>query len=56
MERLELPVYVGIWVLVEASNVLECSPFLGHVSRLPGRLHELGKVSIGFLSEGSIHE
>ncbi len=36
MKGLDFPVDVGEGILEESSNVLECSPLLGHISGLPG--------------------
>ena len=42
------------WVLEESGDVLECSPFLSHVSWLLGFSDELSEITIGLLGEGSI--
>jgi len=42
------------WVLEESGDVLECSPFLSHVSWLLGLSDELSEITIGLLGEGSI--
>ena len=42
------------WVLEESGDVLECSPFLSHVSWLLGPSDELSEITIGLLGEGSI--
>jgi hypothetical protein len=54
MEGLELPENVCEGILEESGNIFECSPFLSHVSRLSCGLNEFTKVTIGFLSKGSI--
>ena len=54
MEGLELPENVCEGILEESGNIFECSPFLGHVSRLSCGLNEFTKVSIGFLGKGPI--
>ena len=53
-EWLNFPVEVTEWVLEETSNVLECSPLLGHIARLSCGSNELSKVTICLLSKGSI--
>ena len=53
MEGLRLPVKVAYGVFEEAGNVLERSPPLGVVTRLPGLVHELAEVTIGVLSQSS---
>ena len=42
------------WVLEESGDVLECSPFLSHISWLLGPSDELSEITIGLLGEGSI--
>ena len=51
-----LPEGVAEWILEESSDVLECSPSLGHISWLLCSHYELSKVTIGLLSEGSIQQ
>lgn len=46
VERLDLPVGISKWILVEPGNVLESSPFLSHVSWFLGGVHELNEVSV----------
>lgn len=53
MQRFNFPVNITVWILEESGNVLECSPFLCHVSGLPCGLHELGKITISFLGQSS---
>ena len=50
---LGLPVHVSKGVLEESSNVFECSPSLGLISRLLLRVNELGEVTVSFFCEGS---
>ncbi len=51
MKGLDFPIDIGEGVLKESCDVLEGSPFLGHVSRLPCRKKELIEVSISLLSQ-----
>lgn len=51
---LNLPVNIGEGILEESSDVLESSPLLGHISWLSSGSDELGEVTIGLLSKGSI--
>jgi hypothetical protein len=53
-QGLHLPVSIGEGVLEESCDVLEGSPLLSHISGLSCRSHELGEVTIGLLSKGSI--
>lgn len=53
VEGLNLPVDVAEGVFEEASDVLEGSPALSVVTGLLGLVHELAKVAIGVLSQGS---
>ena len=48
-----LPESVAEWVLEESRDVLEGSPFLGHVSWLLGSGNELGEIAVSLLGEGS---
>jgi hypothetical protein len=41
------------WVLEESGDVLECSPFLSHISWLLGFSNEFSEITIGLLGEGS---
>ena len=54
-EWLDFPIDVTVWVLEETSDVLECSPFLGHVARLSCGSNELSKVTVCLLSKGSTY-
>jgi hypothetical protein len=47
------PEGVTEWVLEESSEVLESSPFLGHVSWLLGLGDELSVITIGLLGQSS---
>ena len=47
------PEGVTEWILEEPSEVLEGSPFLGHVSWLLGLGNELSVITIGLLGQGS---
>ncbi len=51
MERVDFPEEVTEGVLVETSDVLKTSPFLGHVSWLSCCVHELAEITIGFLGQ-----
>lgn len=51
---LNFPVGISEGILEESSDVLECSPFLGHISGFSSGSDELGEVTIGLLSKGSI--
>ena len=53
MEWLNLPVSVSNWVLEEASDVFERSPFLGIVSWLHSSVDPFSKITIGGLHERS---
>ena len=53
LENGGLPEGVGEGIFVESSNVLEGSPFLGHVSGLLGLSHEFGKISVSFFGKCS---
>ena len=53
-EGSDFPEGITEWVLEESGDVLECSPFLSHVSWLLGSSDELSEITIGLLSEGSI--
>ena len=48
------PEGVTEWVLEESCNILEGSPFLGHVSWLLGLGNELGVITIGLLGQSSM--
>ena len=48
-----LPEGVAKWILKESGDVLECSPFLSHVSGLGGLSYELGEITIGLLGKCS---
>jgi len=50
VEWVDLPEDVTLRILEESCDVLECSPFLGHISWLSCCLNELGKITICFLS------
>ena len=47
------PEGVTEWVFEESSDVLECSPFLGHISWLLGLSNEFGIITVGLLSQSS---
>ena len=47
------PEGIAEWVLEESGDVLECSPFLSHISWLLGPSDELGEITVSLLSEGS---
>ena len=52
-QGLNFPVKITEWVLEETRNVLECSPFLGHIARLPGGSNEFSEITISLLCKGS---
>ena len=54
VEWVHLPVNIAEGVLEEPSNVLECSPLLGHITGLSCGKHKLVEITIGLLCEGSI--
>lgn len=54
MKRLNFPVSVAEWILEESGDVLESSPFLGHISGLSGGLNELSEITISLLGKSSI--
>jgi hypothetical protein len=47
------PEHVSKRILEESCDVLECSPFLGHISRLSCCLNELVEIPICFLGKSS---
>ena len=53
VEGVHLPVDIAEGVLEEPSDVLECSPFLGHITGLPCGADKLVEITIGLLREGS---
>ena len=53
MEGVHLPVNIAEGVLEEPSDVLECSPLLGHITGLSSGHHKLVEITIGLLCEGS---
>jgi hypothetical protein len=55
-EWLNLPVQVTEWVFEESSNVLECSPLLGHIAGLPGGSNKLAEITISLLCKSSISQ
>ena len=48
-----LPEGVAKWILKEPRDVLECSPFLSHVSGLRSLCNELSEITVSFLSKSS---
>lgn len=56
VEWLNLPVKISEGVLEEASNILECSPLLGHIARLSSGSDKLCKVAISLLGKSSIYQ
>lgn len=55
VKRLHFPVDVAEWVLKESGDVLEGSPFLGHISWLSSGGNKLGKISISLLCQSSVY-
>jgi len=53
-KRLQLPVDITEWVFVKSSNILEGSPFLGHISWFSCGHNELCEITISFFSKSSI--
>jgi len=53
VENLHLPVGIANWVLIETSDVLECSPSLGIVTRLVLLVNKFGEVAIGVFGQRS---
>ena len=53
VEWAKLPVCITNWVFEEASDVLECSPFLGIVTRFFCIQDELSEVTISFFCKSS---
>ena len=53
VEGVQLPVGVTNWIFVEASNVFECSPLLGVVSRFLGVQDKLAKITVGLFRQSS---
>lgn len=53
-EWLNLPVKIAEWVLEEPGNVLEGSPLLSHIARLPCGSDELSEITISLLGKSSI--
>ena len=56
VERLNFPVEVSKRIFEESSDVLECSPFLCHVTWLSSCDNKLSEITISFLSKSSILE
>ena len=54
VEGVHLPVNIAEGVLEEPSDVLECSPLLGHITGLSCGDHKLVEITISLLCEGSI--
>lgn len=54
VERLHFPVDVAEGVFEEASDVLECSPFLCFVTRLRHFVHKFAKIAVSCLSKGTL--
>jgi hypothetical protein len=50
----DFPEEVTEGILVESGNILESSPFLGHISWLSCGSDKLSKITISLLSESSI--
>ena len=56
VEGIHFPVEVSVWILDEASDVLEGSPSLRVVSWLLGIVHEFAEVAISVLGQRSKHK
>ena len=54
VEGVHLPVNIAEGVLEEPSDVLECSPLLGHITGLSCGDNKLSKITISLLSKSSI--
>jgi hypothetical protein len=54
VKGLYFPVEVSEWILEESSDVLECSPFLCHITRLSSCDNKLSEIAISLLCKSSI--
>ena len=54
VEGVHFPVNIPEGVLEEPSDVLECSPFLCHITRLSSCDNKLREITISLLSKSSI--
>ena len=41
------------WIFEESSDVLECSPLLGHISWFTSSVDKLSEITVGLLGKGS---
>ena len=53
VERINLPVSVPNWVLIETRDILEGSPSLTIISWLVNIINKLGEISIGLLGQST---
>lgn len=53
MKWVEFPENITEWILEESGNVLETSPFLGHVSWLSCSSDEFSEITISLLCKSS---
>lgn len=53
-EGLDFPVNITEGILEESSNVLECTPFLCHITGLSSCINKLVEVTVSFFSKSSI--
>ena len=54
VKGLYFPIEVSEWILEESSDVLECSPFLCHITRLSSCDNKLSEIAISLLCKSSI--
>lgn len=54
MKRLNFPVEISKRIFEESSDVLECSPFLGHITGLSSCDNKLIEITVSLLSKSSI--
>jgi hypothetical protein len=54
MKWCNFPIDISEWVFVESGKVLECSPFLSHISWFSCGHDEFLEITISLLSKGSI--
>lgn len=54
VEDVGFPINVSSRVFKETRNIFECSPSLGIITRLFGRVNELSEITVSFLGESSV--
>jgi hypothetical protein len=54
VKRLNFPVEISEGILEESSDVLECPPFLGHITGLSSCDNKLVEITVSLLSKSSI--